>query len=326
MPERADWVSRYRVLAIACLGFTLVVILWGAVVRITGAGAGCGSHWPTCNGEVIPEAPSTKMLIEFTHRLSSGASALLTLVDLVLAFIVFPRKSPVRRWAVASGVFMAAEAAVGAALVLFEYVATDARIGRAYWMGLHLVNTFMLVASMTLVVLAVPTARSSRDRAPDPDRREVWIERSTSSGRLAALVASAVGILAVGITGAIAALGDTLFPATSLADGIRADFAPQAHAFLALRTLHPFVAVGVAAALLVFASQAITAARPAIRFWGRALALTVALQVGIGALNLVLLAPGVMQLLHLLAADAVWMSLVGLGFAALARPATLREA
>lgn len=314
LPRRADWVGRYRALAIACLGFTLAVILWGAFVRITGAGAGCGSHWPTCNGEVIPNAPSTKMLIEYVHRLTSGASGILTLVNLVLAFVLFPSGSATRKYAVASGVLMASEAGIGAALVLFEHVATDARIGRAYWMSLHLVNTFLLVASMAALVLSVRPAADS----PDPDRAARWIDGDGTAqrarSRLLVFGGAAIAVLAVGVTGAIAALGDTLFPAVSLAEGIRADFSPHAHAFLALRTLHPFVAVAASIGLLVLASAAISAARPQVRWWGRALAIMVVVQVSVGALNLLLLAPAVMQLIHLLVADAVWISLVGLAF------------
>ncbi|MEZ4640810.1 MAG: COX15/CtaA family protein [Caldilineaceae bacterium] len=36
------------------LFYNLLVIMWGAYVRATGSGAGCGRHWPVCNGEVIP--------------------------------------------------------------------------------------------------------------------------------------------------------------------------------------------------------------------------------------------------------------------------------
>ena len=64
--------SRFAKYSWIVLVYNLVVILWGAYVRATGSGAGCGSHWPLCNGEVIPRAPEVETLVEFTHRLSSG--------------------------------------------------------------------------------------------------------------------------------------------------------------------------------------------------------------------------------------------------------------
>jgi len=47
------------------LAYSILVILWGAYVRISFSGDGCGDHWPLCHGEVIPTAPSVKTLIEF---------------------------------------------------------------------------------------------------------------------------------------------------------------------------------------------------------------------------------------------------------------------
>ena len=59
------------------LGVNALIILQGAVVRATGSGAGCGSHWPLCNGTVVPLAPSTETLVEYSHRLLSLAALVL---------------------------------------------------------------------------------------------------------------------------------------------------------------------------------------------------------------------------------------------------------
>ena len=48
--------------------YNVLVILWGALVRASGSGAGCGNHWPLCNGQVIPVSPGWHTVIEFTHR------------------------------------------------------------------------------------------------------------------------------------------------------------------------------------------------------------------------------------------------------------------
>src|SRR6185503_6073570 len=207
--------ARFASLAWAALAVTLAVILWGAFVRATGSGAGCGSHWPTCNGEVIPRPKTLATVIELTHRLTSGAVLVMVLVELVWALAVFPKGHPARRGAVLSTFFMVNEALIGAALVLFEYVAHDKSVGRAVWMSIHLVNTFFLVAALTCT--AYWGAGGARLRLRD-------------QGLVFALViAGALGTLVVGVSGAITALGDTLFAAPSLARGLADDLSPAAH-------------------------------------------------------------------------------------------------
>lgn len=297
---------RARILADATLVYTLGVILWGAFVRATGSGAGCGSHWPMCNGEVVPRAPSVETLIELTHRVTSG----LSLVAVVLTFFAVRRALPAghlaRRasgWSVA---LMVVEAALGAGLVLFEKVAGDTSHTRAVWMGAHLINTTLLIGAMGLVSWAV------RRDAPVLER----------SHRASLLLFSALGaMLAVGVTGAIAALGDTLFPARSLAEGLTQDLDPSSHLFVQLRFIHPFVACAGALHLLIVAATFARSTDPSIRRFAMQVGLGAATQVSIGIINLVLAAPVAMQLLHLLAADVLWLSLVGLTASVLATPA-----
>src|ERR1700722_9946712 len=131
----------------ASLGTEILVVAWGAYVRATGSGAGCGRHWPTCNGEILPRAPRIETLIEMSHRLSSGGALIGTLVLFVWAVRVYPRGHRVRRGAGVTTLLMVAEALIGAALVLFELVAHDASMKRALSISLHLINTFLLLAS-----------------------------------------------------------------------------------------------------------------------------------------------------------------------------------
>lgn len=283
--------------AAAFLGYTIFVVLWGALVRATGSGAGCGSHWPLCNAQVVPLEPTVETMIEYTHRVTSGL-ALIGAVALPLwARKVFaPGHRAVRAswWAL---LFMITEALVGAGLVLFEMVADDTRLARAFWMGAHLINTFLLIAAQALTVW---WARFGSGASRTRDSRAV------------VLVGFGVaGMMLLGVSGAIAALGDTLFPAGSLAEGIHADFSTGAHVFLRLRILHPLIAVVVACYFLV-ASNVLADLRPGVLV-GRVARFTTALflaQLGVGALNLLLLAPVWMQLVHLLLADLVWMAFV----------------
>ena len=119
-------------------------------MRATGSGAGCGSHWPDCNGQIVPRNPSTATLIEFTHRATSGIAFLLVLVQMVLALRIFPRGHRVRRAAVGGFFLMVTEALVGAGLVIFEMVAGNTETARAFWMAAHLLNTFALLAALGL--------------------------------------------------------------------------------------------------------------------------------------------------------------------------------
>jgi heme A synthase len=293
--------------SLVVLGSTLAVIVWGAYVRATGSGAGCGSHWPACNGEIVPRNPSTATLIEFVHRATSGIAFLLVLVQAVLAWRAFPRGHAVRRAAAAGLVLMVTEALVGAGLVIFEMVAGNTATARAFWMAAHLLNTFALLAALGLCVWRARPG-SGGPPGPLPDARF-----------RPAVVIGLAALLLVATSGAVVALGDTLFPARSLAEGLRQDFAPGAHLFVRLRVFHPVLAV--AASLYLLLVTALLASRDAsgrLRRPATVTAALVILQLGVGLLNLVLLAPVALQLVHLLTADLVWLAAVVLA-------ATVRE-
>ncbi|MGE6757053.1 COX15/CtaA family protein [Corallococcus interemptor] len=303
---------RYQGFALGVLLYSLGVILWGAFVRATGSGAGCGDHWPVCNGEVVPRAPSIQTLIEYTHRLTSGLATLLAVALYVWGRREFPKGHPGRKAAFWALVFMLTEGLVGAGIVLLKYVAQDARLGRAVWMGLHLTNTFLLVGAQTLVVWA------SKGRA------RMVLRGQGPVG--AVLGASILGMLVLGISGAVAALGDTLFPATSLAHGFEQDLSEAAHVLLRLRMFHPAIAVAMGA-LLVYGGRWVARMRPSPEVRKASTWLTAAYvaQLCAGVINLVLLAPVAMQLVHLLLADCVWMCVVRLCAAALAEDAPRLE-
>jgi heme a synthase len=299
---------RYARATWALLGFLLAVVAWGAFVRATGSGAGCGAHWPVCNGQVLPRAPALETVIEFTHRVSSGLVTVLVLLWALWGFLAFPRGHRVRAGAVLGVVAILVEGGIGAALVLLRLVGTDDSLARAGWMALHLTNTFFLLA-----VVALTGAWAGGSGRP----------RLREQGAVGVLVlASLTGLVLLGISGAVAALGDTLFPARSLSEGLRQDIAPGAHVLLRLRALHPLLAVAVAALVLATAASS-SLVRPgrAVRRAAIALGALVGLQLAAGLVNLALLAPVWMQLIHLLLADAVWLAMVLLAAAALAEDA-----
>ena len=273
------------------LAWNLLVVLWGAYVRASGSGAGCGSHWPLCNGEVVPTAPQVQTIIEFTHRLMSGVALVAVGALWLWSRRAFPSGHRARKTAALSVVFLLTEAALGAGLVLFDYVAGNASVGRAIYLSLHLVNTQFLLA-----MLALTAWWSLHDAAA---------ERRSAPLRIAL-----AAVLLVSVTGTIATLGDTLFPATSLAEGLHQDFSAAGSFLLRLRILHPLLAVLTGAYLIAIAALR---AKRRVQFAIPALALAVA-QLGAGAVNVALLAPIWMQLTHLLLADLLWIALVLLAF------------
>jgi cytochrome c oxidase assembly protein subunit 15 len=288
--------TNFRRFAWVTLAVNVAVIAWGGFVRATGSGAGCGQHWPMCNGVVVPRSPSAEMLVEYTHRLTSGIALLLVVALIVWARRIFEPGHRARRAAAFTMAFMVVEALAGAALVLFGWVAADTSAARIWVMPIHLTNTFLLLGALALTAFwSAPASEDAAPRAP-----------------LGAVFVAAIGaVILTGVTGAIAALGDTLFPATSFVAGISAELDPRAELLLRLRLLHPIVAT-FAALACVAAARAVLNGQASGRGRTSAVALLalVAVQVTAGVVNVLLLAPIWMQILHLVLADLTWIALV----------------
>ena len=299
--------SRVAKFAWALLAYNLLVIAWGAYVRASGSGAGCGAHWPLCNGEILPRAPGVEMLVELSHRITSGLSLVGGLALALAAHRAYPRGSIVRRGAWTSFAFVSAEALIGAGLVLFELVAHDKSMKRGLSMALHLTNTFFLLAALTLTAFwASGGARVSLRR------------QGILSWALGAAIAF---MLLLGMSGAVTALGDTLFPARSLSEGLAQEISSGAHLFVRLRLLHPVIAT-VTAVFVLLASTLSRLLRPTpqVRSLSRLVSTLVIAQMIAGIVNVALLAPVPMQLVHLLLADGVWISLILLTASTLRAP------
>lgn len=288
---------KFSLFAWIVLGYNLLVIAWGAYVRATGSGAGCGAHWPLCNGVVIPRAPRIETLVEFSHRLSSGLTLVLVIFLTIWAYRAFAKGNRTRSATTFALIFTLTEAAVGAGLVLFQLVAKDTSVQRAYSIVVHLVNTYLLLAALTL------TAWWSTRGAPE--------KLSWPGGRGAALIAGLVGLLVLGASGAITALGDTLFPSVSVAAGLQQDISPTAHFLIRLRVWHPIIAIsnGVYLFGLVLWLRRRTPLGQPLRISSLLLGLFV-LQLGLGLTNILLLAPVWLQMIHLVTSDLIWISLV----------------
>ncbi len=292
-------------LSIATLVVNLLVILWGAWVRASGSGAGCGNHWPTCNGAIIPHAPGVHTLIEFTHRASSAPASIMVVVLLIASWRALRPGQWARRTALAALVLLVIEAGIGAALVKFDLVAANASLTRPLVLGLHLVNTQLLLSAIML------TGWWGAGHPP--------VSRTGFDGHGRWFVLALVALIVVNVAGVFASLGDTLFPATSLAAGLAADRSAASNVLLHIRVWHPALALAVGSGLIALAWRAaVWRSDGTVHAAARAVMAAVLLQWAIGVISLLSLVPIALQLLHLLVADLVWLAVVWLGAATLA--------
>ena len=287
---------RIATFAWVTLSCNVAVVLWGAYVRATGSGAGCGNKWPICGGEVLGASARAQTVIEFTHRVTSGIALLMVGALAVWCWRVTKKGDWARYAAVLAAVLLANEALLGAALVLLGHVAQDKSSARILFLCLHFGNTLLLLAMLTLTARWLRTVSSNLMLIQRP--REVM---AIGTGLLATMV--------IGISGAVAALGDTLFPATSLRSALAEDFGSGSPALLHLRMVHPAVAV-MASAYVLWVIFKIALRRTRRSRTGIALVILFLAQIGIGIMNVLLLAPVWLQILHLCVADLLWIVLV----------------
>ncbi|MEI2719161.1 MAG: COX15/CtaA family protein [Gemmatimonadales bacterium] len=299
MTTPSDAQPRLARLAWWTLGVNLLVIIWGAFVRASGSGAGCGNHWPLCNGQVIPQSPTLHTIVELTHRVTSGVALLFVVALVVGTRRGFAPGHRARAAAVAAMVLMLVEAGIGAGLVKFELVAHNASMARAWSLAAHLVNTQLLLGAIALTGWWSAGHPAIRLRG-----RAWWV------------VAGLLGLMVVGTTGAIVSLGDTLFPATSLQAGLAQDQDPAAHPLIRLRVWHPLLAITIGSGLLVLSLVAPKWRHDAMTARAsRTLTGVVLTQWGLGVATLALLVPVPLQLLHLLTADLLWLTVLWVGAA-----------
>jgi len=296
--------NRFTKFAWATLAVAVLDILWGAFVRASGSGAGCGNHWPACNGQIIPTPQNIATVIEFVHRTLSGLAMICVLVLLIWGWRRYPRGNPIRLGVTGSAAFILLEAALGAGLVLFNLVDQNSSAARAVVVALHLINTFILLAFLALTAWWAAGGKAVTTK---------------NKGNLPLLFAIGLaGVALLGMSGAITALGDTLFPVQTLAQGMAQDADTSANFLVRLRVIHPIIAGLIGVYTLIFVrliyrrNGSPTAQRLSLVLAGLVLA-----QIMAGFLNLILLAPIWMQIVHLFLADSVWIGYVLLAAATL---------
>lgn len=286
------------------VAYNVLVILWGAMVRATGSGAGCGRHWPLCNGEAIHRPESVETMIELSHRLTSTLAGFFVIILVVWAFRAFEKGSLVRRAAVWSLIFIIIEGGLGAGLVLLELVEDNASVWRALAVSVHLLNTFVLLMWLVLTAWA--------SRAPS----DVRLGRSPL---VSLMIFGLVWMAILSSMGAVTALGDTLFLSGSLARQFGEESAAE-HFLVQLRVIHPMLAV-VVSLLLFWIGRQLLSSNPdeVVKRLIYIVFGVIVLQTLLGLFTIILRAPIFMQMSHLLLADVLWITLLLLTFEMMAR-------
>ncbi|MDA8791899.1 COX15/CtaA family protein [Bacteriovoracaceae bacterium] len=277
------------------IALAIFIILWGAWVRLSGSGAGCGSHWPLCNGEVIPLDPSLKTLTELFHRLTTGVFGITVIANCYFSFKNFGKSHLVTKANLLVFIITIIESLIGAFLVKKGLVAKDTSHMRAFVVGLHLINTYFLLASL------------------------VWVQDLATSGNALSKkykfhwqsVLIVILFILVGSTGAITALGNTLFPDTSLIEGMAKDFDPNSPLLIQLRFYHPIIA-GILCLSLLYWNSTLKFSQNS--FLSKSFFWQIILMVTFGIINWLMMSPSWGAIIHLFLGDMLWMCFLYLEF------------
>ena len=275
-------------LATAGLTTSILSILAGAIVRATGSGDGCGASWPTCNGRVIPSLETSSEIIEFSHRSISGV---LLIVTLLLFIKSKDPDTPLLHKKIINYLtfFVLLEAAIGAVIVIYEWVGLNSSLPRIIAVPLHLVNTFALLGFYTLIFYLL---RESENKLSNFFDKRIKI--------------AFVLFFLTGATGSITALADVLFPSASFVEGFIEDFDSTSEVLTRLRILHPFVST----ILSIFLFSESNRFKKEFAIDASIIKVLVIVGVILGVLNVVsnIILP--LSILHLLLADLLWITYV----------------
>lgn len=280
------------------LVYNIIVVVWGVFLRASKSGDGCGQHWLTCHGEVVPSAPQLKTVIEFTHRVMSGLDFFIVLALMILILLNFRKGEQIRKFAVVSFIFIVTEALIGAGLVLTGNTAGTYTAFRPFWAIGHLINTFILIGALSLTAWLASTEKTLSFQV---ERKILWF-----------LGLGIVGFLLVGSSGALAALSSMLYETTSLTEGLQQDLSSESPILLRLRISHPILSIlfGVGLVFLAGWLKKQVEGKLEVGRWSNILMVLVLSQIAFGALTLLMKAPILMQLGHLLLADLMWIAFI----------------
>ena len=291
-PFSGNELSKFSKYSLYLLLLNLFVIAWGVFVRASDSGDGCGSHWPLCDGSKEPLNGWVSRLIEGFHRLSTSLDGILIIVLLIWAYRAYEKGSQVRKAAGVAFLFTLIEGFIGAVLVKDKLVTTNASVFRAEVMSFHVISTFFLVSSITLCAY-LGTGKTLR------------IKGQGAVGWMTGLGFLLVAIM--GVSGAISALGHTLDPVKNV---LKAAANPHTFWMVRFQPYHPLLALAVGMMLLLIVGV-VSNLRPSprVKLTGALFLWIYGFELVLGFVNITLLAPIWMQMLHLATAEAVIISL-----------------
>lgn len=308
---------RLRRWAYILLSYTILVILWGAWVRISHSGDGCGDTWPLCHGKVLPQIGQVagKTWVEYAHRFTSGLYGIFVFLLFLWVRKVNSKESvpSAYRWIFWVLVFMITEALLGAKLVLFGLVNSNQSFWRVLAMSLHQLNSFLLVG-FTVRFLAATFEKEYLNLVPIFHFENSANAKSVSDPITIKAIFSKPVFLAcfliIAVTGAWAALSTTLFPSTSLLEGFNRDMDSSSHFVLKIRILHPLLGLFLGS-VLIFGLYRLSFK---VNEFLRRIAITGSALIGLGIifgfLTLILMSPTPLKIVHLLLAHALWSNAV----------------
>jgi heme A synthase len=265
---------RFVTLAWAAAAATYLLIILGAIVRITGSGLGCGEHWPLCNGKLLPPLDLPTM-IEYGHRLAAVAVSVLVVALAVVGAMTKGVGSG--EWGRA---VRASYLAVGLLVLQIALGAITVKLSLPAWTVILHLGTAMLILAALLIA-----ARPARAN-PGP-----------VGPRLIAAVLGFVTVLLGALTANMGAAGAcTGFP---LCNGTIAPDGGLAH----IHWTHRVFAYGLTAYLIWWGwKKRAPGARHVLYL--------VLLQVVVAAAMVLLGLPPALQALHVAVGAGVWAGLV----------------
>ncbi len=133
-------------LALTTALLTIGLIVFGAVVRVTDSGLGCGNHWPLCNGTIFPPLDNLTAWIEWLHRLFALLIGIFGLITLILAIIGYRKHNrAVLIATVVAAILFFAQSMLGALVVVLDLPPT--------FVTLHLGTAMLLLAALVVAAL-----------------------------------------------------------------------------------------------------------------------------------------------------------------------------
>ncbi|MCY4321549.1 MAG: COX15/CtaA family protein [Bdellovibrionaceae bacterium] len=283
MRSRFSFFKKYSLFTII---FTLITIFWGAWVRLSFSGDGCGKSWPLCENKIFPE--NIMAFIEWLHRLSSGLSFIFIFILFLLSIKFYSKGHGVRKFSGISFVLVCIEALIGAILVLSGLVSDNTEKIRVLVLAVHSVNSLLLVGSLSLSY-----------------KMSLWENRNAKLNDGLRFKKPLIYFLylfpLLALTGNIASLAGQLFPSESLSSALALDLLPSAHTSLKIRPFHPLLAIAFLLGLCVFSYFKKYLIVPTLAVFGVVL---------FGFFTLFFLSPLWMKIAHLILAYCLWIFLI----------------